>query len=85
MNEKNLTLQQGMDLIGGHTETHFKLYNDYKERLRSFGEATDANVQKYIHGMDCWVAGEIHYAFSIPKYFGKDVDILKKNCLVDLL
>ena len=85
MNEKNLTLQESMNLIGGQTETHFKQYHYYKERLRTFGEAMDADIQKYIHGMECWIAGHIHYVYSIPKYFGKDVDIVARHFLVDLV
>ena len=34
MNEKNLTLQQSMNLIGGQTETHFKQYHYYKVAKR---------------------------------------------------
>lgn len=84
MNEKNIALQQAMDLISRMTEAHFKQYNEYKKQLRSFGNAVDADLQDYIYGMDCWVAGEIQYAFSIPKYFGQDLARARKTCIVDL-
>ena len=87
MHEENLSLQQAMDRIGTECEAHFRRYSEYKLRLpRTFGSATlDADVRDYIYGMDCWVAGEIEYAFGIPKYFGKDLERARKEGLVDLI
>ena len=85
MNEKKISLQEAMDLIGTMTESHFRKYKEIKAQLPSFGPVNDAIVKDYIYGMDCWVAGEINYCFDIPKYFGKDLDRVRKNQIVDLL
>lgn len=88
MNDEGLDVQQGMDRMDEIMAEHFKVYNDCKENMPSFGETVDAKLKDYIYGLDCWVATEIVYCHDIPKYFqvGPDtIDGVKKTYVVTLL
>lgn len=88
MNDEGLDVHKGMARMDEIMEEHFKIYNDCKTRLPSFGPEIDAMFKDYVYALDCWIAGEIVYCHYIPKYFqvGPDTnEEVMKTHIVTLL
>ncbi|KAH8111225.1 terpenoid synthase [Phellopilus nigrolimitatus] len=84
MKDKAYTLQEAVDYTGAHIQALLSQFIADKAALPSFGTAVDANLQKYINGLETWVTGNLRYSFTTPRYFGDDREEVEKTLIVKL-
>jgi len=59
MKEKKIGLQDAVDYIGEYCQ---ELMNDFlvaKASIGSFGPSIDAQMHRFIHGLECWIVGNL--------------------------
>ena len=77
MHERKFSLQEAADYSGVMYQTLVQQLLRGKEELRSFGPAIDAQLRKYIQGLEDWVAGNLHWSFENRRYFGDEAERVK--------
>ncbi|KAH8111216.1 terpenoid synthase [Phellopilus nigrolimitatus] len=84
MQEKRYTLQGAMDYVGSHIQSLLSQFIADKAALpsSSFGTEIDANLHKYIHGLETWITGNLRYSFKTPRYFGDEREEVEKTLVV---
>jgi len=78
MHQFDTDVQGAMEYIG---KLHDRLAGAFlltKDRLPSWGEPTDSQVARYVHGLGNWVRANDQWSFESQRYFGtKGLDIMK--------
>lgn len=59
MTNSHLTLQEASDHVGAHCKELMDLFVSAQARLPSWGTSIDSEVARYIHGLGCWVKGNL--------------------------
>ncbi|KAG6868063.1 hypothetical protein C0993_007850 [Termitomyces sp. T159_Od127] len=59
MKNRHLTLQEASDFVGAHCKELMDLFISAQARLPSWGISIDSEVARYIHGLGCWVKGNL--------------------------
>ncbi|KAH7911343.1 isoprenoid synthase domain-containing protein [Hygrophoropsis aurantiaca] len=78
MREHGIELQEAADMVGGIFEELMRRYLEDRTRLPSWGPEVDADVARYIQGIDHWVVGNLQWSFETPRYFGsRHTDVLR--------
>ncbi|KAF8348882.1 isoprenoid synthase domain-containing protein [Amanita rubescens] len=84
MKEKKIGLQDAVDYIGEYCQ---ELMNDFlvaKASIGSFGPSIDAQIHRFIHGLECWVVGNLNWSFESQRYFGVKHLEVKETLVVTL-
>ncbi|TFK49911.1 terpenoid synthase [Heliocybe sulcata] len=84
MNEKKCTLQEASDYTGVHFKNLVDTFMANKRRLRSWGPAVDRDVALYMVGMENWIIGNVEWSLVTQRYFGAEVEEVKRTRLVKL-
>ncbi|KAG8941644.1 hypothetical protein FRC04_004130 [Tulasnella sp. 424] len=85
MNELGLDVQGAVDYVGDMIRQRIDRYVMEKHCLPSWGEEVDAQVAKYVEGLESWVIGVLHWSFDSERYFGAEHERIKKDLIVTLL
>lgn len=85
MYEHQSTLQGAVDFVGDMIKRRIELYGNLKHNIPSWDAETDAQVTKYVAGMDDWIIGIIEWCFATERYFGTENDMVRKTLKVNLL
>ncbi|KIO32334.1 hypothetical protein M407DRAFT_214286 [Tulasnella calospora MUT 4182] len=85
MNELGLDVQGAVDHVGDMIRQRIDQYVMEKYCVPSWGEEVDAQVAKYVEGLESWVIGVLHWSFDSERYFGAKHEQIKKDRIVTLL
>lgn len=85
MSELGLDLQAAVDYIGARTHAVLEDYLALKHTIPSWGPEIDAQVQRYVQGLEYTLAGNVHWSFGCRRYFGAEVEEVKRTLWVTLL
>jgi len=72
MKAKGVDLQTACDYVGEHFNMLMKRWLEAKERLPSWGEEVDRDVQRYIEATGHWIRGNLDWCFATQRYFGAE-------------
>ena len=84
MKEHNVDLQTAFNLAGKHFE---RLVNQFQENKRLLSDTNPSTMEKlkgHIHGMECWVAGNLRWSFHSKRYFGVKHKEVMRTRVVEL-
>lgn len=59
MKEKKIGLQDAADYIGEYCHELMNDFLDAKASIGSFGPTVDAQIRRFIHGLECWIVGNL--------------------------
>ncbi|CUA72575.1 Alpha-muurolene synthase [Rhizoctonia solani] len=82
---KQLKLQDAVDFVDKMIEKRIEEYLDAKSRLRSFGSDLDAEVARYIQGIEYCIQANINWSLMTPRYFGPNFEEVTKTRIVELM
>ncbi|CAE6530155.1 unnamed protein product [Rhizoctonia solani] len=82
---KQIKLQDAVDFVDKMIEKRIKEYLDAKSRLRSFGSDLDAEVARYIQGIEYCIQANINWSLMTPRYFGPNFEEVTKTRIVELM
>ncbi|KAG8867912.1 hypothetical protein FRB97_002892 [Tulasnella sp. 331] len=86
MKQKACSLQEAIDFSGKLVTDRVKLFVDCKRKLPSFGsDRIDREVQQYLGICEDWMTAGFHWSLRSDRYFGKDVEEVKRTRVVKLL
>ncbi|KAG8926677.1 hypothetical protein FRC03_011428 [Tulasnella sp. 419] len=85
MKHENLNLQQAMDFAGQLVNDRVDLYTATKAKLPSWGPEIDAELPKYFQVLEDWMTAGFYWSLESKRYFGDQVDQVRKTLRVDLL
>ncbi|KAG8980783.1 hypothetical protein FRB90_007487 [Tulasnella sp. 427] len=85
MKEKGLNVQGAMDYAGELVKGRIDLYTASKAQLPSWGPKVDADVQRYLRVLEDWMTGGFYWSLESKRYFGDQVDRVKKTLCVEIL
>ncbi|QRV73699.1 terpene synthase [Ceratobasidium sp. AG-Ba] len=77
-------LQSALNRVEKLTQERTHQFVDIKKRLPSFGSELEPQVAKYVRGMELWMQGSIHWAFTSPRYFGANVEKVRNTGIVEI-
>lgn len=84
MRERNLTLQSAADAVGAEFSSMVSGFQAGKREIRSWGGTVDKGVQYYIGAMETWADGYLKWCFLSRRYFGSQIEEVKKTGVVYL-
>jgi hypothetical protein len=85
MSQHGYTLQEAVDYVGELCRQCIERFEAQRRQLPSWGPQVDADVQKYVLGLQHWIVGSLHWSFDSERYFGKSGLEVKKTRIVHLL
>lgn len=85
MNQKDIPVQEAMDIVGKEIQKRFQLYVSSKAQLPSWGPQVDAGVQAYATVLEDWTIGSIRWSLESKRYFTKNAPYNKKTLEVKIL
>ncbi|TFY76926.1 hypothetical protein EWM64_g7086 [Hericium alpestre] len=85
MNEQGLDIQAAMDHVGSLCFATLNTFSRTRASLPSWGPDVDADVEKYVMGLQDWIIGSLHWSFLTKRYFGKNGEEVKNTLTVALL
>lgn len=85
MHQFDLDLQASIDFAGDKVKRCLDLYSATKLKLPSSGPKIDANVQKYLSVLENWTTAGFNWGSDSSRYFGKDVQEVRRTLRVRLL
>ncbi|EIW83693.1 terpenoid synthase [Coniophora puteana RWD-64-598 SS2] len=71
MAQHGLSLQGAVDFVGQLCAASITRFESGRTTLPSWGPDVDCDVQKYVMGLQDWIAGSLHWSFETERYFGK--------------
>ncbi len=84
MREKGLNVQEAADFTGKEIMDYVDRFVEGQKKLPSFGKEVDENVQKYLFSIAQWYAGNLIWSFETPRYFGLELEEVKKSLVVNV-
>ncbi|KAG6832817.1 Linoleate 10R-lipoxygenase cop4 [Tricholoma furcatifolium] len=84
MQNKHMTLQEASDHVGEYSKTLMERFISAQGQLPSWGARVDSDVARYIHGLGCWIKGNLDWSFETQRYFGVNHFEVKETRLVNL-
>ncbi|KAG8873853.1 hypothetical protein FRB97_006409 [Tulasnella sp. 331] len=85
MQQSGLDVQASMDFAGEQVKGRIDLYTATKSKLPSWGAKVDADVQKYLSVLEDWMTAGFNWSLESQRYFGKDVQEVKRTLRVKVL
>lgn len=85
MNQEGVDLQTAVDFVGNMCKQSIDRFNEERNRLPSWGEKIDRDVDIYVDGLANWIVGSLHWSFESERYFGKNGRQVKQSRTVELL
>lgn len=85
MNQKNIPVQEAMDIVGQEVQKRFQLYSLSKSQLPSWGTEVDKGVQAYATVLEDWTIGSIRWSLQSKRYFTKSAPYDPKTFEVKIL
>lgn len=85
MRELGLGLQDAVDRIGQWTRDAMDEFVAVKATLPSWDPDTDEQVGMYLRTMEHAMIGLMHWSLNSRRYFGDDVDEVRRTLSVTLL
>ncbi|KAG8985178.1 hypothetical protein FRB93_006065 [Tulasnella sp. JGI-2019a] len=86
MSELNFDVQGAVEYVGDLIKARIDQYCMEKALLPSFGsDEVDAQVARYVEGLENWVIGVLHWSFDSERYFGAEHARIKRDLVVTLL
>lgn len=85
MNQKEIPVQEAMDIVGHEVQKRFQLYVSSKAQLPSWGAAIDKDVQAYATVLEDWSIGSIRWSLESKRYFTKSSPYDPKTLEVKIL
>ncbi|KAF7337860.1 Terpene cyclase [Mycena venus] len=79
------TLQSAFDYVGELCRLTIDAFQRDRATLPSWGPEIDEKVERYVQGLEAWIAGSLHWSFQTERYFGKSAADVKKTRFVSLL
>ena len=70
MKDNGMSYQEAFDYAGTVFKQKLDDFQTAKVSLRSFGGDIDADVAKYISGLEQWIIGNMDWSFECGRYFG---------------
>lgn len=81
-----MNIQGAMDFIGNLIKARIDQYVKEQHLVRSFGSPeVDAQVARYIEGLNDSVIGILHWSFDCERYFGVEHARVKRDRIVALM
>lgn len=85
MYQHGYTLQEAVDCVGELCRQCIERFEFQRRQLPTWGPKVDADVQKYVLGLQHWIVGSLHWSFDSERYFGTIGLDIKKTRVVNLL
>lgn len=85
MRHRGMDLQAASDEIGQIVKERTDDFLRQREDIPSWGPEIDQQINTYADGLGSWISGNYAWGFKTERYFGKDLDEVKKNRIVTLL
>ncbi|KAG8900686.1 hypothetical protein FRC00_011755 [Tulasnella sp. 408] len=85
MNQKDIPVQEAMDIVGQEIQKRFQLYSLSKSQLPSWGTEVDKGVQAYATVLEDWTIGSIRWSLQSKRYFTKSAPYDPKTLEVKIL
>ena len=82
MRNEEMSLQEAMDHSGRLFEQRIDDFLQGKAAIRSCQPRVDSDVQAYIMGLEQWIIGSTNWCFDAGRFFGHDVDSVKRTRVV---
>ncbi|KAG9084179.1 hypothetical protein FRC07_013697 [Ceratobasidium sp. 392] len=86
---EGLDLEGAINYVDRLLRNRLQEYVDAKAQLRPFGPEVDAQIARYIQGVEYGVQGSISWTFMTPRvkqgYFGCDAEAVRETHIADLL
>lgn len=84
MKERDLDLQGAVDYIGQRTKEAIDEYVALKASLPSWGPGIDEQVETYLLSLEYITIGYMQWSFNSGRYFGEEVEEVKRTLWVTL-
>ncbi|CDO74937.1 hypothetical protein BN946_scf184945.g9 [Trametes cinnabarina] len=80
-----LGLQEAVDYAGELCKASIDRFEHVRQLVPSWGPKIDRDVAAYVHGLQNWIVGSLHWSFESTRYFGEEGASIKKHRVVKLL
>ena len=70
MKDNDMPYQEAFDYAGTVFKQKLDDFQTAKASLRSFGGDIDADVARYMSGLEQWIIGSMDWSFECGRYFG---------------
>ncbi|KAF4454624.1 hypothetical protein F53441_2858 [Fusarium austroafricanum] len=77
--------QQAFDTVGDLLEERYQEWETVIKKLPSWGPEADANVARYIQGIQNVVQANISWSFQSGRYFGKQAPEIRRTRMIDVM
>ncbi|EXK49843.1 hypothetical protein FOMG_02323 [Fusarium oxysporum f. sp. melonis 26406] len=77
--------QEAFDTVGNLLEERYQYWQKAIEQLPSWGPEIDANVARYIQGIQNVVQANITWSFRSGRYFGKQAPEIRRTRMIDVM
>ncbi|KAK7598430.1 hypothetical protein V3481_000061 [Fusarium oxysporum f. sp. vasinfectum] len=77
--------QEAFDTVGNLLEERYQYWQKAIEQLPSWGPEIDANVARYIKGIQNVVQANITWSFRSGRYFGKQAPEIRRTRMIDVM
>jgi len=84
MDELHVDVQGAVDYIDQRIRKALEEYLALKSNLPSWGAVIDEKVQKYFTALERTVIGAAHWSLNAPRYFGDDVEEVRRTLWVHM-
>ena len=85
MAQNGVDRQGAIELAGELWEKTLHWFFECRKVVPSWGPEIDADVAKYIQGLEDWIIANAEWSFETERYFGKDGPIVRKTRQVKLM
>jgi len=84
MAQHGLALQDSIDFVGQLCDATIARFETGRATLPTWGPQIDADVQKYVQGLQDWIIGSLHWSFETERYFAKNGRAVRRSGVVRL-
>lgn len=78
-------LQQAINTVGEMCFEALESFKQYKMRLPSWGKSIDAQISRYVEGLENWLIACLHWSYMSGRYFGTEGLKIQNTRTVTLL
>lgn len=83
--QQGLSLQEAVDFVGELCKESIDRFETDRHKVPSWGPDVDRDVEIYLHGLQNWIVGSLHWSFESTRYFGHEGAAIKKHRKIELL
>lgn len=84
MKAKGYNLQEAADCAGSLFGDLMNRFVAERKKLPSWGPDLDRDVNRYVDAIGHWVVGNICWSFETPRYFGTELENVRRTGIVKL-